>query len=226
MVRQARNLPRRRVHRAAPSGAVPASRERIGLYDGSGRKPSRRTVRRSLSRRNIKANEADQQEERHDGRCRDTMQIGRGRLPRPCHREVRRFVSSVMAYLGSDTESEIEPMRRRAAYLGTAVVVMSVVLNLVHTASHVGQHLVALPAWQLAYITVVVYAAPVVAAILLWTRHRHAGAWLLAAAMAGSLVFGLLYHFVVPGPDNVLTQPPGPGRPRFRFRRCSSRRCR
>jgi hypothetical protein len=62
----------------------------------------------------------------------------------------------VKAYLGSDTGSEIEPMRRRAAYLGTAVV-MSVVLNLVHTASHVGQHLVALPAWQLAYVTVVVY---------------------------------------------------------------------
>jgi hypothetical protein len=71
------------------------------------------------------------------------------------------------------------------------VVVMSVVLNLAHTASHAGQHLVALPAWQQACVTVVVYAAPVV-----------------AAAMAGSLVFGLLYHFVVPGPDNVLMQPP------------------
>lgn len=100
-------------------------------------------------------------------------------------------------------------MRRRAAYLGAAVVMISVVLNLVHTASHAGQHLMSLPAWQLAYITVVIYAAPVVAAILLWTRHRLAGAWLLAASMAGSLVFGLLYHFIVPGPDNVFTQPPG-----------------
>jgi hypothetical protein len=72
-----------------------------------------------------------------------------------------------------------------------------------------------LPAWQLAYITVVIYAAPVVAAVLLWTRFRRSGAWLLAAAMAGSLAFGLLYHFLVSGPDNVFTQPPGPWRVAF-----------
>jgi hypothetical protein len=62
---------------------------------------------------------------------------------------------------------------------------------------------------------VVIYTAPVVAAVLLWTRYDHAGAWLLVAAMAGSLVFGLLYHFVVPGPDNVFTQPSGPWRTTF-----------
>jgi uncharacterized membrane protein YsdA (DUF1294 family) len=56
----------------------------------------------------------------------------------------------------------------------------------------------------------------VVAAVLLWTRDGLAGAWLLVAAMAGSLVFGLLYHFVVPGADNVFTQPPGPWRTTFR----------
>ncbi len=64
-----------------------------------------------------------------------------------------------------------------------------------------------LPAWQLAYIVVVIYAAPVVAAVLLWTRYCLAGAWLLVASMAGSLVFGLLYHFLLPGSDNVFTQP-------------------
>jgi hypothetical protein len=100
-------------------------------------------------------------------------------------------------------------MRRRAAYLGTTVVGLSVMVNLLHAASHAGEHLMSLPTWQLAYVAVVIYAAPVVAAVLLWTRHGLAGAWLLAAAMAGSLVFGLLYHFVVPGPDNVFTQPPG-----------------
>jgi hypothetical protein len=103
---------------------------------------------------------------------------------------------------------------RRAAYLGTVVVGLSVAVNLLHTASHAGQHLMPLPAWQLAYVAVV-YAAPVVAAVLLWTRRGLAGAWLLAAAMAGSLAFGLLYHFVVPGPDNVFTQPPGTWRATF-----------
>lgn len=100
-------------------------------------------------------------------------------------------------------------MRRNVAFSGTAVVVVSAVVNVAHTASHAGQHVVALPGWQLAYIALVVYAAPVVAAVLLWTRRRLAGAWLLAASMAGSLVFGLLYHFLVPGPDNVFTQPSG-----------------
>jgi hypothetical protein len=101
---------------------------------------------------------------------------------------------------------------RTAALYGTAVVALSVGVNLVHTASHAGQHVMSLPAWQLTYVAVVIYATPVVAAVLLWTRYDLAGAWLLVAGMAGFFVFGLLYHFVVPGPDNVFTQPPGPRR--------------
>jgi hypothetical protein len=55
----------------------------------------------------------------------------------------------------------------------------------------------------------------VAAADLLWTRHRLVGAWLLVASMAGSLVFGLLYHFLVPGSDNVFAQPHGAWRAAF-----------
>src|SRR5918993_607893 len=102
-------------------------------------------------------------------------------------------------------------MRRNVAFLGTVVIVVSAVVNVAHTASHEGQHLMSLPGWQLAYIAIVIYAAPVVAASLLWTRYRFAGAWLLA----GSFAFGLLYHFVIPGPDNVFTQPPGTWRTAF-----------
>lgn len=106
-------------------------------------------------------------------------------------------------------------MRRSEAPLGTAVVVVSAAVNVAHTASHAGQHVTFLPAWQLAYIAGVIYAAPVVAAVLLWTRFRLSGAWLLAASMAGSLAFGLLYHYFLPGPDNVFAQPPGPWRTAF-----------
>ena len=102
-------------------------------------------------------------------------------------------------------------MRRNVAFLATAVIVVSAVVNVAHTASHAGQHLMSLPGWQLAYIAIVIYAAPVVAASLLWTRYRFAGAWLLA----GSFAFGLLYHFVIPGPDNVFMQPPGTWRTAF-----------
>lgn len=106
-------------------------------------------------------------------------------------------------------------MSSKAAYLATAVVVLSVAVSLLHTASHAGQHVMSLPGWQLAYIAVVIYAAPVVAAVLLWTRYRLAGAWLLAASMAGSFVFGLVFHFLVSGPDNVFTLLPGAWRTVF-----------
>jgi hypothetical protein len=43
------------------------------------------------------------------------------------------------------------------------VVVLNAVANLLHTISHVGQQLMVLPAWQLAYAIVVVYFAPAVA---------------------------------------------------------------
>jgi hypothetical protein len=109
---------------------------------------------------------------------------------------------------------EIQTMSSKVAYLATAVVVLSVAVNLLHTASHAGQHVISLPGWQLAYIAVVIYAAPVVA-VLLWTRYRLAGAWLLAASMAGSFVFGLVFHFLVSGADNVFTLPPGTWRTAF-----------
>jgi hypothetical protein len=95
------------------------------------------------------------------------------------------------------------------------VVVVSAAVNVVHTASHAGQHIMSLPLWQLAFIALVIFATPVVAAVLLWTRYRVTGAWLLVASMAGSLVFGLLYHFLVPGSDNVFAQPPGTWRSAF-----------
>lgn len=34
-------------------------------------------------------------------------------------------------------------------------------------------------------------------------------------SMAGSFVFGLLHHFLLPGPDNVFAQPPGTWRSAF-----------
>jgi hypothetical protein len=114
-----------------------------------------------------------------------------------------------------DADLEVRTVRRSEAFWGTVVVAVSAAVNAAHTVSHAGQHVTSLPAWQLTYIAVVVYAAPVAAAVLLWTRFRRSGARLLAASMAGSLAFGLLYHFLVPGPDNVFTQPPGPRRAAF-----------
>lgn len=61
----------------------------------------------------------------------------------------------------------------------------------------------------------VIFIAPILAAVLLWSRYRRAGAWLLFASMTGSLVFGLEYHFLIPGADNVFTLQPGAWRTPF-----------
>ena len=52
---------------------------------------------------------------------------------------------------------------QRVALYGTLVAVLNAVTNLLHTISHVGQQLMVLPAWQLAYAIVVIYFAPAVA---------------------------------------------------------------
>ena len=95
-------------------------------------------------------------------------------------------------------------MRATAVY-GTAMVALATAVNLLHGVSHVGQEVLSLQAWQWAYVTCVIFLTPVVAAVLLWSPYRLAGAWLLFGSMAGSLVFDLAYHFLIEGPDNVFT---------------------
>jgi hypothetical protein len=89
---------------------------------------------------------------------------------------------------GHDTEQEIWMMRRNVAFLGTAVIVVSAAVNVMHPASHAGQHLRFLPAWQLAYFAIVIYAAPVVAASMLWIRYRPL-LFSIAHRMLGSVAY-------------------------------------
>ena len=99
-------------------------------------------------------------------------------------------------------------MRTIAVY-GTGMAVLATLVNLLHAASHFGQEVLSLQAWQVTYIVCVIFVAPIVAAVLLWTQLRLAGAWLLLGSMAGSFVFDLAYHFLIAGPDNVFTLEPG-----------------
>ncbi len=45
--------------------------------------------------------------------------------------------------------------------------------------------------------------APAVAVVLLVTRYAPWGALLLLFSMLASLVFGIAYHVLLPGPDNM-----------------------
>ena len=79
---------------------------------------------------------------------------------------------------------------RKAALYGTGVAIVNVVDNLLHAASHLGQHVMSSPARQLSYVTSGIVIALVAAAVLLWTRYPREGARVLLAPMAGSFVFG------------------------------------
>jgi len=61
-------------------------------------------------------------------------------------------------------------------------------------------------AWQNIYIFLVILIAPIVAALLIWKR-KPSGFVILALSMIGSFVFGVYYHFVATGADNVFTLP-------------------
>ena len=83
------------------------------------------------------------------------------------------------------------------------------VTNLMHGVAHAGQRVMLMPHWHWGYIIGVIFLAPILAAALLRIRYVRAGAWLLVLSTAGSFVFGVVHHFLVPGPDNALALPAG-----------------
>src|SRR5262249_34195687 len=83
---------------------------------------------------------------------------------------------------------------------GAAVVLANSAVNLPHGAAHVGESAY-LPPLANAFVTLVIVLAPFVALGLLRAGRLRAGAWLLFGSMLGALLFGVVYHFVLPGPD-------------------------
>jgi hypothetical protein len=63
--------------------------------------------------------------------------------------------------------------------------------------------------FQSAYVFLVTLAAPIAAAIIILFLNKpkiqRGGAWLLLVSMLGSLLFGLVYHVLIPGSDNIFT---------------------
>jgi len=98
----------------------------------------------------------------------------------------------------------------------TLVVLLHLAVSVFHGAGHEKLH-IAISDWQQKFVIVVILGAPVLAAILLWTRLRAVGAWLLLVSMAGAFVFGLYYHFIYPSPDNVAMIPPMDGKLPFQI---------
>jgi amino acid permease len=57
--------------------------------------------------------------------------------------------------------------------------------------------------FQSTYVLLVIMLAPIMAAVLLSTRHQRLGFAILVLSLAGSLVFGVYWHYLAESPDNV-----------------------
>jgi hypothetical protein len=67
---------------------------------------------------------------------------------------------------------------------------------------------IGLNAAQQIFVVSVITIAPLVAGYLLWKGKLRSGGVLLAASMAGASAFGIFYHFIAAGADNVNHQFP------------------
>src|SRR3954469_19380544 len=82
-----------------------------------------------------------------------------------------------------------------------AAVLAHLLVSFVHGSAHDGGH-VALTRGQSPFVYAVILVGPL-AGLALSYVWRSIGALLVAAAMAGALVFGFLNHFVIISPDHV-----------------------
>ena len=103
----------------------------------------------------------------------------------------------------------------RNRILGTVAVLAHLAVMMIHGQAH-DKLSVGLSSWQNIYVLVVIAIAPLVAMLLLWTRFARPGLLVLVVSMAASLIFGVVYHYVVVSPDHVSHLPPGDAQGQFR----------
>ncbi len=81
------------------------------------------------------------------------------------------------------------------------VVLAHLILSMLHGVAHTQARVPLSPAANL-FVYIVIVAGPLVGLALLWPARRT-GAWVIAATLAASFVFGVVNHFVLNSPDHV-----------------------
>ena len=107
-------------------------------------------------------------------------------------------------------------MRQNDRLLATVAIVAHLIVNLLHGRAHT-ELSVGLNEWQQIYVVVVILCAPLIAGILLWLPYARLGLLLLVVSMAGSLVFGVYFHYVAISTDHVSHLPTGDAQGLFRI---------
>ena len=67
------------------------------------------------------------------------------------------------------------------------------------------------------FIYLVIIIAPLIAAVLFWTRYVSISLWVFFLAMLGSFLFGVYHHYVLMSPDNITHLPQGTPQSRSDF---------
>lgn len=98
-----------------------------------------------------------------------------------------------------NTES---PQRNALVILAIGIVLIHLALNIAHGLAH-ARLAIGLDSFQNIFVVVVIIVAPLVAAAMIWRGRLRPGGALLAISMAGALIFGVYFHFILPGPDHV-----------------------
>lgn len=99
---------------------------------------------------------------------------------------------------------------RKALIAATYVVWLHVAVVILHSAAHLEENVLPATFFDYAFVVVVILIAPVAALLLLNTlRLSWPGALLLFLSMLGSLLYGLVNHFLIPGADNAIHMSPG-----------------
>ena len=84
----------------------------------------------------------------------------------------------------------------------TSFVAVHLAANLWHGSLH-SQLSINLSPRQTLFVLVVILVAPIVGAVLIWTRYTSIGLWVFFLSMLGSLLFGVYHHYVLVSPDNI-----------------------
>ena len=94
-------------------------------------------------------------------------------------------------------------MKKRTALTSTlvAAVLVHFAISAVHGYAHTRGDVPLSPA-AVAFVFIVILAGPLVGLAVSWWAEQI-GSWLIALTMGGSLVFGVVNHFVFSSPDHV-----------------------